>query len=61
METKVNLNIALTIKAEGKTQEEIEGFAYWLFQPFVEQFVGDDDLIGEGYEIKDFNIEVINN
>lgn len=61
METKVNLNIALTIKAEGKTQEEIEGFAYWLFQPFVEQFVGDDDLIGEGYEIKDFDIEVINN
>lgn len=61
METKVNLNIALTIKAEGKTQEEIEGFAYWLFQPFVEQFVGDDDLIGEGYEIKDFDIEVVNN
>lgn len=61
MTTKVNLNIALTIKAEGKTQEEIEGFAYWLFQPFVEQFVGDDDLIGEGYEIKDFDIEVIDN
>lgn len=58
METKVNLNIALTIKAEGKTKEEIEGFAYWLFQPFIEQFVGDDDLIGEGYEIKDFEIEV---
>lgn len=61
METKVNINIALTIKAEGKTQEEIEGFAYWLFQPFVEQFVGDDDLIGEDYEIKDFDIEVVNN
>lgn len=61
METKVNLNIALTIKAEGKTQEEIEGFAYWLFQPFVEQFIGDDDLIGEGFEIKDFDIEVVNN
>lgn len=59
METKVNLNIALTIKAEGKTQEEIEGFAYWLFQPFIEQFVGSDDLLGnEGYEIKDFEIEV---
>lgn len=60
METKVNLNIALTIKAEGKTQEEIEGFAYWLFQPFIEQFVGADDLIGESYEIKDFDIEVNN-
>ena len=59
METKVNLNIALTIKAEGKTQEEINGFAYWLFQPFIEQFVGSDDLLGdEGYEIKDFEIEV---
>lgn len=59
METKVNLNISLTIKAKGKTQEEIEGFAYWLFQPFIEQFVGSDDLLGnEGYEIKDFEIEV---
>lgn len=60
METNVTLNISLTLKAQGKTQEEIEGAAYWFLQPFLEQFTGENTIgeIAEGVTLKGFNIAI---
>ena len=59
METKthkVTMTVELTVEApENKTTEEVNGFAYWLIQPFIEQSVGSKD---NECEIKEFNIEV---
>jgi len=58
MQHEVNLNISLTLEAPSDmTREQVEGEAYWLLQPFIEQFVGDHISF---CNLKSFDIEIKN-
>ena len=56
MKTKVTLQIELNIEHDNnKTLEEVQGFAYWLLQPFLEDktYYDFDD-----YRIKEIDLKV---
>ena len=56
MKTKVTLQIELNNEHDNnKTLEEVQGFAYWLLQPFLEDktYYDFDD-----YRIKEIDLKV---
>lgn len=55
---KVNMEISLDIIGDGKTNEETKNFAYYLVEPFLEQFVEDNRLITDGFTINSFEINI---
>lgn len=60
MTHKVTMTVELMVEApENKTKEEVEGFAYWLIEPFLEDTktvtYNVDDC-----QVKQFNIEINN-
>lgn len=58
MEHKVTMLVELTVEApENKTQEDIEGFAYWLLEPHLEEMVT-SAYDFDGCQVKDFNINI---
>ena len=60
MTHKVTMTVELTVEApENKTKEEVEGFAYWLIEPFLEDTKTDTYNV-DNCQVKDF-ILVINN
>lgn len=60
MTHKVTMTVELTVEApETKAKEEIEGFAYWLIEPFLEE-TKTSKYDFDGYQLNDFNIEINN-
>lgn len=60
MEHKVTMTIELAIEApDTKTKEEVEGFAYWLLRPFLEDTKTVTYNVN-GCQVKEFNIEIDN-
>lgn len=58
MNTKVTLQIELDIEHdESKTLEEVQGAAYWLLQPFLDEAKTDTYNVN-GCQVKEFNIDV---
>ena len=60
MTHKVQLTLNVTISTDNKefTQEEIEGKAYWLVQPAIENVQGIENA---DCTITDFNLQVVEN
>ena len=57
MTHKVTLTVELTVEAqENKTQEDVEGFAYWLLEPHLKEMTT-SAYDFDGCQVKDFNIE----
>ena len=57
---KVTMTVELTVEAQDtKTTEEIEGAAYWLLQPFLDEAKTDTYNVN-GCQVKEFNIEINN-
>lgn len=60
MTHKVIMTVELTVEApENKTKEEVEGAAYWLLQPFLDEATTDTYNVN-GCQVKEFNIEINN-
>lgn len=60
MTHKVTMTVELTVEApENKTKEEVEGVAYWLIEPFLEDTKTDTYNVN-GCQVKEFNIEINN-
>lgn len=58
MEHKVTMTVELTVEApENKTKEDVEGFAYWLLEPHLEEMVT-SAYDFDGCQVKDFNIDI---
>lgn len=58
MEHKITITVELTVEApENKTQDDVEGFAYWLLEPRLEEMVT-SAYDFDGCQVKDFNIEI---
>lgn len=52
------MTVELTVEApENKTQEDVEGFAYWLLEPHLEEMVT-SAYDFDGCQVKDFNIDI---
>jgi hypothetical protein len=52
------MTIELDVEApQNKTKEEVEGFAYWLIEPFLEDTKTDTYNV-DGCQVKNFNIEI---
>ena len=60
MTQKVTMTIELNIEApQSKTKEEVEDFAYWLVQPFLEDTKTDTYNVN-GCQVKEFDIKIDN-
>lgn len=60
MTQKVTMTIELNIEApQSKTKEEVEGFAYWLVQPFLEDTTTSTYNV-DGCQVKGFDIKIDN-
>lgn len=58
MEHRVTMTVELTVEApETKTQDDVEGFAYWLLEPHLEEMVT-SAYDFDGCQVKDFNIDI---
>ena len=60
MTQKVTMTIELNIEApQSKTKEEVEGFAYWLVQPYLEDTKTDTYNVN-GCQVKEIDIKIDN-
>lgn len=58
METTVKMQITLVIEHDGsKTLEDVQGAAYWLLEPFLDEAKTDTYKVN-GCQVKKFNIEM---
>jgi hypothetical protein len=54
------MTVELTVEApDTKTREEVEGAAFWLLQPFLDEATTDTYNVN-GCQVKEFNIEINN-
>lgn len=60
MTHKVTLTVELTLEApENKTKEEVEGFAYWLIEPLLEE-TKTSKYDFDGCQLNEFDITINN-
>lgn len=57
---KIKMTIELDVEVpQNKTKEEVEGFAYWLIEPFLEDTETDTYNVN-GCQVKNFDIAINN-
>ena len=58
MEHKITMTVELTVEApDTKTQEEIEGAAYWTVQVYLDEAANQSFEVNE-IKLKNFDIEI---